>query len=337
MSITSYTCYQILHPVDADQSMSRRRNTDALYQDGGRNVHARRDLNDDEVRDLRQRLHEAEETIENLSQEVEELETRNRALELKNQHLVSALQAEYVVGGDEDNIQCSDRFLECKVCGDEFVFSAGQQEDYDRRGLKNDPARCKDCKDLMRDGRSSQGRKIDFRPGSFRDRALHCKDCGNKFLFTADQQEDYDRRGLHNDPARCKDCRAANRSGDSFTQRDVPRDKRLDCRDCGSQFVFSVAQQEDYERRGLVYEPARCKVCRNTMRGKHSRHDKVIRCKDCSEDFVFTVAQQEGYEKRGLQNDPTRCQDCRAVLRGEKSHSSEGGILTENAPLLTPR
>lgn len=317
--------------------MSRRRKVDSLYSEGDRNVHPRRDLNDDDVRSLLQKLSDAEETIESLSQEVEELETRNRALELKNQHLVSALQSEYV-GGNDDNEQYCDRVLECKVCGSDFVFSAGQQEDFDRRGLRNDPARCKDCKDSMRDGRSSQGRKIEFRPGSFRDRTLHCKDCEENFLFTSDEQEDYDRRGLHNDPARCKSCRRAKRGDDSTNQSVGFRDKNLTCRECRSNFIFSATQQEDYERRGLVNEPTRCKDCRDSLRSKHRRHDKVIHCRDCSTQFMFTVAQQEGYERRGLMNEPTRCKDCRATLRGEKYQGgTEGGVLTEYAPLFTPR
>ena len=39
-----------------------------------------------------------------------------------------------------------DRTLTCRDCGQEFVFTAGEQEFYRGRGLTNDPGRCPDCR-----------------------------------------------------------------------------------------------------------------------------------------------------------------------------------------------
>ena len=39
-----------------------------------------------------------------------------------------------------------DRALECIDCGEEFVFTAGEQHFFADKGLKNEPKRCKDCK-----------------------------------------------------------------------------------------------------------------------------------------------------------------------------------------------
>ena len=40
-----------------------------------------------------------------------------------------------------------DKTLICKECGQEFVFSAGEQEFYAERGFQNEPQRCKACRD----------------------------------------------------------------------------------------------------------------------------------------------------------------------------------------------
>jgi CxxC-x17-CxxC domain-containing protein len=39
-----------------------------------------------------------------------------------------------------------DKTLTCRDCGQEFIFSAGEQEFYEQRGLTNQPGRCPDCR-----------------------------------------------------------------------------------------------------------------------------------------------------------------------------------------------
>ncbi len=39
-----------------------------------------------------------------------------------------------------------DKMLKCKDCGDEFVWTAGEQEFFFSRGFKNKPTRCKECR-----------------------------------------------------------------------------------------------------------------------------------------------------------------------------------------------
>ncbi|MBI2935206.1 MAG: zinc-ribbon domain-containing protein, partial [Chloroflexi bacterium] len=43
-------------------------------------------------------------------------------------------------------------------------------------------------------------------------------------------------------------------------------DKTLTCRECGTQFIFTAGEQEFYQQRGLLNEPARCPTCRATRR-----------------------------------------------------------------------
>ena len=43
-----------------------------------------------------------------------------------------------------------DKTLVCKECGNEFVFTAGEQEFYAEKGFVNEPQRCKACRDEER-------------------------------------------------------------------------------------------------------------------------------------------------------------------------------------------
>lgn len=78
--------------------------------------------------------------------------------------------------------------LKCKDCGEEFVFTAGEQEFYAEKGFQNQPQRCKTC----RDNRKNAGKtpremfvttcakcggeaKIPFQPNS--DRPVYCSEC----------------------------------------------------------------------------------------------------------------------------------------------------------------
>ncbi len=46
----------------------------------------------------------------------------------------------------------SDITLTCKDCGQPFVFTSGEQEFYQQRGLTNQPGRCQSCRGARRAG-----------------------------------------------------------------------------------------------------------------------------------------------------------------------------------------
>jgi len=48
-----------------------------------------------------------------------------------------------------------DKTLVCSDCGNEFVFTAGEQEFYDAKGFTNEPRRCPDCRAAHKRQRSS--------------------------------------------------------------------------------------------------------------------------------------------------------------------------------------
>jgi len=43
---------------------------------------------------------------------------------------------------------------------------------------------------------------------AFQDKTLTCRDCGQRFVFTVNEQEFFASKGFLNDPSRCQDCRA---------------------------------------------------------------------------------------------------------------------------------
>jgi len=47
--------------------------------------------------------------------------------------------------------------LQCSDCGQEFIFTAGEQEFYSSRGLQNEPKRCPQCRRARKAHRSGSG------------------------------------------------------------------------------------------------------------------------------------------------------------------------------------
>lgn len=84
-----------------------------------------------------------------------------------------------------------DKTLTCKDCGNEFVFTAGEQEFYAEKGFENEPQRCKACRDARKAERKAARVmhdaicancgaecKIPFEPKD--DRPVYCSTCFSK-------------------------------------------------------------------------------------------------------------------------------------------------------------
>ena len=50
-----------------------------------------------------------------------------------------------------------DKSLQCSDCGQEFTFTAGEQEFYASRGLQNEPRRCPECRRARKAERYTSG------------------------------------------------------------------------------------------------------------------------------------------------------------------------------------
>ena len=81
-----------------------------------------------------------------------------------------------------------DKTLICKDCGNEFVFTAGEQEFYAEKGFENEPQRCKACRDARKNAskparelfdavcaRCGGPAKVPFKPREGRD--VFCSEC----------------------------------------------------------------------------------------------------------------------------------------------------------------
>lgn len=88
-----------------------------------------------------------------------------------------------------------DKILVCKDCGNEFVFTAGEQEFYAEKGFVNEPQRCKACRDAKKAAARAPREmhdavcaecgaecKVPFLPRD--DRPVYCSEC-----FAKRQQE----------------------------------------------------------------------------------------------------------------------------------------------------
>ena len=78
--------------------------------------------------------------------------------------------------------------LKCKDCGNEFVFTAGEQEFYAEKGFQNQPQRCKECRYARKNAAKPEREffigvcancggeaKIPFQPTN--DRPVYCSEC----------------------------------------------------------------------------------------------------------------------------------------------------------------
>jgi CxxC-x17-CxxC domain-containing protein len=76
-------------------------------------------------------------------------------------------------------MQFVDRLLKCSDCGNEFVFTAGEQVFFYDKQFKNDPKRCKLCKAKRAGlGRSSNPNAVAALPYSRTETRAECSACG---------------------------------------------------------------------------------------------------------------------------------------------------------------
>ena len=66
----------------------------------------------------------------------------------------------------------ADKTLQCRDCGQEFVFTVGEQEFFAEKGLMNEPQRCPACRATRRRERASrEGREM---------HTVICAQCGSE-------------------------------------------------------------------------------------------------------------------------------------------------------------
>lgn len=87
-----------------------------------------------------------------------------------------------------------DKILTCRDCGQEFVFSAGEQDFYAEKGFENEPSRCPACRQARKQGGGGRGgnrpqremfpavcascgveTQVPFQPSG--EKPVYCRDC----------------------------------------------------------------------------------------------------------------------------------------------------------------
>ncbi len=101
---------------------------------------------------------------------------------------------------------------------------------------------------------------------SFQDKNLTCSDCSKEFIFTVEEQEQFQTRGYTNEPKRCPECRQARKSerntsgGNSYSNNN-------------SNYGYSPARQ---------MFPAVCSDCgKATSVPFEPRQGRPVYCSDC--------------------------------------------------------
>ncbi len=91
-----------------------------------------------------------------------------------------------------------DKAITCRDCGNEFVFSASEQEFYASKGFANEPSRCPSCRKIHKQQRNARGGGSRFERQPRETYRATCARCGKTaevpFKPTGDK------------PVYCKDC-----------------------------------------------------------------------------------------------------------------------------------
>ncbi len=88
--------------------------------------------------------------------------------------------------------------LRCRECGQDFIFTAGEQEFYQQKGLMNNPSRCPSCRQVRK---SSAGGGYGGASHAHGDRPMYtaiCASCGREARVPFQPRGDR--------PVYCSDC-----------------------------------------------------------------------------------------------------------------------------------
>jgi CxxC-x17-CxxC domain-containing protein len=91
-----------------------------------------------------------------------------------------------------DSMEFQDRVLKCVDCGEDFVFTAGEQLFFHDKQFKNLPKRCKTCKLKRAPGRPGQ------KASSKQETVAVCSNCGKETVLPF--------RPTQGRPVFCREC-----------------------------------------------------------------------------------------------------------------------------------
>jgi len=88
-------------------------------------------------------------------------------------------------------MEFKDKTFNCLDCGRDFIFSAGEQEFYSKKGFQNEPKRCPDCR-----ANKKQEKKTTRSDRQFY--SVVCAECGQETKVPFEPRQ--------GKPVFCRDC-----------------------------------------------------------------------------------------------------------------------------------
>src|SRR5215212_7209187 len=67
---------------------------------------------------------------------------------------------------EETGVSFADRAIVCRECGQEFTFTAGEQEFFAQKGFTNEPGRCMECRAARKQRMGGGGGMSSYDTGS---------------------------------------------------------------------------------------------------------------------------------------------------------------------------
>jgi CxxC-x17-CxxC domain-containing protein len=133
-----------------------------------------------------------------------------------------------------------DQRLKCVECGEEFVFTAGEQAFYIQHGLTHPPTRCKRCREARKSQRQGGGEDSAPARGRERDREREmfravCSECGTETMVPF--------APTSGRPIYCRDCFQNRRPGRDAERR-PPRGARPPAPAAGPSGASSGGRQQ---------------------------------------------------------------------------------------------
>ena len=114
----------------------------------------------------------------------------------------------------------SDQVLQCRDCGQEFVFTAGEQAFYASKGFTHPPTRCPDCRAARKNQERGGGGNYAGQRAPREMFTAICANCGREAQVPFQPRDDR--------PVYCNDCyqpRATSRSGGRGGERGGRRER----------------------------------------------------------------------------------------------------------------
>lgn len=87
-------------------------------------------------------------------------------------------------------------------------------------------------------------------------------------------------------------------------------DKVLSCKECGSEFTFSAAEQEFYAEKGFTNEPGRCPECRSARKAQIRSHRGGSREREMFPAVCSACGQETSVPFQPSGEKPVYCREC---------------------------